>query len=72
MEVIIKQYSIIIETMEEVHQTTHDEYGLKSGGIIAALEKFGTFFGLQLGYLLFGCSENTCCKPKIQHFRTLL
>ena len=35
------------------------KYGLKSGGIIAALVKSETFFCLQLGYLLFGCSENT-------------
>eukprot|EP00731_Ephydatia_muelleri_P006192 Em0003g440a len=45
--------------MEEVHSTTHDEYGLKAGGIVTALEKFDTLFGLQLGHLLFGCAENT-------------
>eukprot|EP00731_Ephydatia_muelleri_P006208 Em0003g456a len=45
--------------MEEVHSTTHDEYGLKAGGIVTALEKFDTLFGLQLGHLLLGCAENT-------------
>ena len=55
MEAIIKQYSIIIETMEEVHQTTHDEYGLKSGGIIVhvALEKFEIFFWFAIGLSTF-------------------
>ena len=35
-------------------------HGLKAGGLLAALEKFETFFSrLKLGCLLFGCSENT-------------
>ena len=31
-------YSVLMETMEEVHCTTWDEYGLKAAGILAALE----------------------------------
>ena len=38
--------------MSEVNATTRDEYGLKAGGILAALEKFSTLFGLRLGFLL--------------------
>ena len=56
---MIKQYKVIIETMEDIHLNTRDEYGLKAGGILAALEKFETFFSLYLGSLLFGCAENT-------------
>ena len=41
-----------------------DEYGLKAGGLLAALEKFETFFSLKLGCLLFGCSENTSMQLK--------
>eukprot|EP00731_Ephydatia_muelleri_P036298 Em0232g1a len=59
LDAVLKQYKVIIETMEEVHSTTHDEYGMKAGGIVTALEKFDTLFGLQLGHLLFGCAENT-------------
>ena len=36
---------------------THDEHGLKAGGVLAALEKFQTLFGLKLGHLLFGPAE---------------
>lgn len=56
---VIKQYSIIMETMEEVSHTTHDDCGLKAAGVVAALEKFETLFGLKLGHLLFGTSEGT-------------
>ena len=59
MDAVIKQYSVILETMEEIHRTTRDEYGLKAGGVLAALEKFEIFFGLKLGHLLFGAAEET-------------
>lgn len=59
IDAVVKQYSVIMETMEDIHRTTHDEYGLKAGGILAALEKFDTLFGLKLGHLLFSASEET-------------
>ena len=40
MEVVIKQYPMSMKTMEEVHCTIRDEYGLKAAGILPALEKF--------------------------------
>ena len=49
-------YAILMET--EVNATTRDEYGLKAGGIVAALEKFSTLFGLRLGFLLFATAED--------------
>ena len=59
MDAVIKQYSVIMDTMEEVNQTTHDEYGLKAAGVLAALEKFEMLFGLKLGHLLFSAAEQT-------------
>ena len=55
---VLKDYLILLELMEEIHCTTHDEYGLKAHGIFSALEKFDTLFGLSLGHLLFGASES--------------
>ena len=46
-----------METMAEINSTTHDEYGLKAGGILTALETFWTLFGLQLGHVLFAAAE---------------
>lgn len=56
-EAVLKDYSTLIEAMDEIHQTTHDEYGLKAHGLLLALEKFDTHFGLNLAYLLFGAAE---------------
>ena len=54
---ILDKYEVVKEVMEEVNKTTRDEYGLKAGGVLAALDKFSTFFGLRLGHLLFSTSE---------------
>lgn len=48
-------------TLDELHQTTHDEYWLKAAGLLSALENF-SLFGLKLGCLIFGASE-TLSKP---------
>ena len=69
MDSVIKNYSVIIDTMEEVHRTTRDDYGLRANGILAALEKFEIYFGIQLSHLLFGPAEEV---SKIYHCRNLL
>ena len=38
IEAVLKDYSIFMETIEEINHTTHDEYGLKAGGILSLLE----------------------------------
>ena len=38
LDTVIKQYSVIMNTMEEVHHTTQDEYGLKAGGVLAQVQ----------------------------------
>ena len=43
--------------MEEITDTTHDEYGQRANGVLSSLDKFDSVFGLKLGYLLFGAAE---------------
>ena len=43
IDAILKDYEVLLETLEEVHATTRDKYGLKAGGLLQALEKFSTF-----------------------------
>ena len=42
---------------------SNDEYGQRANGVLSSLDKFDSVFGLKLGYLLFGATE--------QHSRTL-
>ena len=58
IDAILKDYTVLMETLEEVHATTHDEYGLKANGCLHSLEKFGTFFGLGLAHFLFGATPS--------------
>ena len=57
IDAVLKDYAVVMDTMEEVNRTTRDEHGLKAGGVLAALQKFETLFGLKLGHLLFGPAE---------------
>ena len=57
IEAVLNDYSILMETMSEINSTTRDEYGLRAGGILNAIEKFSMLFGLKLSYLLFNTAE---------------
>ena len=57
IDAILKDYDLLLETLEEVHQSTHDEYGMKAGGLQQSLEKFNSFFCLRLCHLLFSTAE---------------
>ena len=57
IEAVLKDYSILMDAMEDINLSTHDEYGLKAKGILTAMEKFDTLFVLKLGHLLFGAAE---------------
>ena len=59
LESVLNQYNVVMDTMEEVNQTTRDDYGLKAGGVLSSLQKFGTLFGLRLAHLLFSAAEET-------------
>ena len=58
IEAVLKNNAILMETMDEINLTTHDEYGMKAGGILASMQRFQTYFGHQLAYTLFGGSES--------------
>ena len=45
--------------MEERSDSTHDKYGQRANGVLSSLDKFDSAFGLKLGYLLFGATEQS-------------
>ena len=54
---VLKDYTVLIEAMEEINLTTRDEYGLKAEGLLNFLQMFCIFFGLRLSYVLFTRAE---------------
>ena len=57
IDAILKDYVLLMETLEEVHLTTYDEYGLKAGGYLQSMEKFSTLFGFRLAHTVFSAAE---------------
>lgn len=66
IQAILQDYTVLIDTLDEIHQTTRDEYGLKAAGLLSTMEKFSTLFGLKLGELVFGASETLSLQFKKQ------
>ena len=65
IHVIIKSYAAILDTLEEIHHTIHDKYGVKATGLLTILDKFVIYFGLKLGLQLFTAEEiSTVLKTK--------
>ena len=54
---ILTNYTVLCQTLETVNTDCNDEYGRKAGGCLAKLEKFSTFFGIKLSYLVFSGIE---------------
>lgn len=57
IDAILKDYSLLLEVLDEIYHTTKDDYGLKAYGLLHALEKSNSAFGLMLSYQLFSVSE---------------
>ena len=57
IDAIIKDYPVLLGTLEEIVSTTKDDHGLKAGGVLHSLETFNTLFGLKLAHLLFSAAE---------------
>ncbi|XP_068697297.1 zinc finger MYM-type protein 1-like [Montipora foliosa] len=54
---VLEDYLVLQQIMEDLSDTTHDEYGLRANGVLSSLDKLDSAFGLKLGYLLFGAAE---------------
>lgn len=70
IDAILKDYSLLLEVLDEIYHTTKDDYGLKAYGLLQIMEKLHFAFGLMLSYQLFSASEQvslTLQKKEYQH-----
>ena len=51
---VLEDYVVLQQTMEDISDTTHDEYGQRANGVLSSLNKFDSVSGLD--YLLFNWS----------------
>ena len=53
---ILKNYEVLQSALDEI-KSGNDEYAAKGSGLLLSMEKFDTFFGLKLSYLIFSAAE---------------
>ena len=54
---ILKNYSVITEELEQIGEESHSESSRKALGLLALMERFSTYFGLKLAFLVFSATE---------------
>ena len=54
---VITNYSTLCKLLDEIHESSRDEYSAKAAGLLTQLEKFSTFFGLKLSFMVFSATE---------------
>ena len=59
IDAILKNYSALLEALEIINAESHDDYGRRAGGVLSLLQRFETFFGLNLSHLIFSATEQT-------------
>ena len=61
IDAVLKNYGVLCKTLNEISESGRDEYALKANGLLHTMEKFSTYFGLKLGYLIFSVTEQLSC-----------
>ena len=54
---VLKNYDVIIKLLEEISENYSGEVGSKASGLVVKIEKFNSFFGLKLSFLVFSGTE---------------
>ena len=56
-DAILKNYTVICKALDEISTQSNTEASWKASGLLASMEKFATFFGLKLAFLVFSATE---------------
>ena len=59
IDAVLRNYTAILSTLDQVSEESHDEYGWKASGLTAHLKKFDTYIGLKMSHLIFSATEQT-------------
>ncbi len=64
IDAVLRNYPVLYESLEQITNESHDEYGRCANGVLALLQRFDTFFGLTLSHLVFAAMEQ--CSNALQ------
>lgn len=57
IKAVITNYNVIISELDIIAAESHNETGSKAAGLMTLMEKFSTYFGLKMSYLVFSITE---------------
>ena len=57
LDAVIKNYTVICTALEQISKECCGEPSRKASGLISLMEKFSTFYGLKLSFLVFSATE---------------
>ena len=57
IDAVMKNYDTICQELEQIAEERHDDTGVKASGFAAKSEKFATYVGLKLSFLVFSATE---------------
>ena len=57
LDAVIKNYAVICSELEQVNKDSCGEPSRKPLGLLALMEKFSTYYGLKLSFLVFSATE---------------
>ena len=57
VDAILKNYNVICEELDLIGAESRGDSSTKALGLLAIMEKFATYFGLKLSFLIFGATE---------------
>ena len=57
LDAILKNYNVICEELSQIAAESHSESSTKASGLLAIMDKFQTYYGLKLAFLIFGATE---------------
>ena len=62
IDLVLTNYKLLLEELEVISEDSSGEASTKAGGLKAIMEKFSTFFGLKLAFLVFVATEQLAIK----------
>ena len=56
---LLGNYSALTQALQQISEESHDDNGRRTNAILSQLQRFDTFFGIKLPYLVFSATEQT-------------
>ena len=56
---VLNNYPALKQVLQIIGESSYDDYGRRTSGLLALMDKYDTYFGLKLSYLIFSGTDQT-------------